>query len=543
MLQKYNKRRGGDWMTAAYKEMTITILETSDLHGCILPIQYADNSENEVGFAQIATLIRNEKLMNSNILLVDNGDLIQGTPLAYYHAKINNQPIDPMVLCLNALEYDAAILGNHEFNYGNDVLNKAISESHFPWLSANILHKATGQPYFGKPYVIKHLEHGVKIGLLGLTTPYIPNWENPQHIAEFEFISAVKAAQNWVKYLREVELVDLVVVSYHGGFERDIETGLPIEALTGENEGYQLCNEVDGIDVLLTGHQHRSIAADLNGVAIIQPGHQGRFLGKVTLKLEHKEGSWTLLRKITELLTIEGVKPDSNIIAMVQEHELNTQKWLDLPIGQLNGDMRIDDPMMTRTCDNALIEFINKVQMEYSAAHISNTALFDNESKGFSHEITMRDIVSNYIYPNTLKVIRITGQDIKDALEQSAGYFAAYDGVGFKISEAFAYPKPQHYNYDMWEGITYRINISQPLGSRVTLLHYQDKPMDLEAKFDVVMNNYRAGGGGNYRMFQGKPVVRDIPTDMSELLTNYILEKGTIEASVNKNWEVIFAEE
>jgi 2',3'-cyclic-nucleotide 2'-phosphodiesterase/3'-nucleotidase len=462
--------------------------------------------------------------------------------MAYYHAKIENQPVDPMVLCLNILEYDAAILGNHEFNYGNHVLNKAISESQFPWLSANILDKATGQPYFGKPYVFKQLEHGVRIGLLGLTTSYIPNWENPQYIAEFEFVSAVPSAQYWVNYLREEEQADIVVVSYHGGFERDFESGLPIERLTGENEGYQLSMEVEGIDVLLTGHQHRAIAAELGGVAVVQPSNQGRFLGKVTLELEHREGCWIISSKTTELLSIEGVEPDAEIIARVQEYELNTQKWLDLPIGRLNGDMRIVDPMQTRTCDNALIEFINKVQMEYSGASISNTALFGNESAGFGQEITMRDIVSNYIYPNTLRVIRITGQDIKDALEHSSGYFAPYDGEGFKISKAFTFPKPQHYNYDMWEGITYRINISKPLGSRVTLLNYQDKPIDLQAEFDVAMNNYRAGGGGNYTMFQDKFVVRDIPIDMSELITNYIMDKGTIVASVNQNWEVVFDE-
>jgi 2',3'-cyclic-nucleotide 2'-phosphodiesterase/3'-nucleotidase len=376
--------------------------------------------------------------------------------------------------------------------------------------------------------------------LLGLTTAYIPNWESPQHIAELEFISAVTAAKVWVKYLREVEKVDIIVVSYHGGFERDIDSGLPIERLTGENEGYQLCMEVDGIDVLLTGHQHREIATELGGVTVIQPSNQGRFLGKATLKLEQREGGWTLSSKTAELLSIEDVETDLELISKVQEYEQNMQKWLDLPIGQLEGDMRIKDPMLTRIRDNALIEFINKVQMECTGALISNTALFDNESTGFGREITMRDIVSNYIYPNTLKVIRITGQDIKDALELSASYFAPYDGVGFKISQSFTFPKPQHYNYDMWEGITYRINVSRPLGSRVTMLNYQDKPIELQDEFDVAMNNYRAGGGGNYSMFQNKFVVRDIPIDMSELLTNYIMGKGTIVATVNQNWEVVF---
>jgi 2',3'-cyclic-nucleotide 2'-phosphodiesterase/3'-nucleotidase len=203
------------------------------------------------------------------------------------------------------------------------------------------------------------------------------------------------------------------------------------------------------------------------------------------------------------------------------------------------GDMVVTDPMRVRLKDSPLIEFINRVQMELSGALISNTALFDNSSPGFPANVTMRDIVSNYIYPNTLKVIRITGQDIKDALEQSASYFKTYTGGQVEVSDKFRTPKPQHYNYDMWEGITYRLNISRPVGERVVQLDYEGSPIDLSATFDVVLNNYRAGGGGNYTMFQGKPVVKDIPTDVAELLASYIMERGTIEAACNDNWEVV----
>jgi 2',3'-cyclic-nucleotide 2'-phosphodiesterase/3'-nucleotidase len=521
------------------KEMNITILETSDLHGHILPIHYANNSYNEVGLAKVAAFIHQERLACPNILLVDNGDLIQGTPLAYHHAKIDNSPCNPMVLCLNELDYDAAVLGNHEFNYGKEVLGKAIKESHFPWLAANVVDKHTGEPYYGKPYLVKELQYGVRIGLLGLTTSYIPNWENPGNIDAFDFRDVVETAHKWVRYLREAERVDVVVVAYHGGLEKDIESGMPSEPLTGENQGYRLCEEVEGIDVLLTGHQHRAIAAEVNGVAVLQPGHQGSHLGKATLQLAFKEGRWLVMHKATELLPVKDILPSNDILDLVQTYESKTQKWLDLPIGQSTGDMSITDPMAVRTRDNALIEFINKVQMYYAGVNISNTALFDNQSRGFKPNITVRDVVSNYIYPNTLKVIRVTGQDIKDALEQSAAYFADYDGESYKVSKAFSAPKPQHYNYDMWEGIDYRINISLPLGSRVTMLYYEGQPIDLNASFDVAMNNYRAGGGGEYSMFRGKPVIRDIPTDISELLTTYILEKRTIEASVNANWEVV----
>ncbi|MNQ73922.1 Trifunctional nucleotide phosphoesterase protein YfkN precursor [compost metagenome] len=507
----------------------------------MFPIHYANNRPNDVGLSKISTLIAGERAKEAHVIVMDNGDLIQGTPLAYHHARLDNEPMNPMVLGLNYLNYDGAVLGNHEFNYGMDVLNKAVKESEFPWLCANIVDEETGDPYFGKPYLVKQLSDGVRVGILGLTTPYIPNWEDPKHIVGLRFVDPIATARTWVKLLKEQERVDVVVVSYHGGFERDMATGEPTEPLTGENQGYQLCMEVEGIDVLLTGHQHRSIAGiDINGVTIVQPGTAGVTLGKVSIVLEQSAEGWRIVSKQSELLSVANVVADPMLLERIHSYESKTQLWLDQPIGKLTGDMLVKDPMQIRTEDNALIEFINKVQMELSGAPISNTALFDNISPGFPADITMRDIVSNYIYPNTLKVIRISGQDIKDALEQSAEYFELSEKGDLGVSKSFMEPKPAHYNYDMWEGISYTLDISRPIGNRVVQLDYEGEAINLAASFDVVMNNYRAAGGGNYAMFQNKPVIKDIPTDVAELLAGYIMERGTIEASVNHNWKVIW---
>jgi 2',3'-cyclic-nucleotide 2'-phosphodiesterase / 3'-nucleotidase len=526
------------------ERLQLVLLETSDLHGHILPVNYANNQPEEYGLAKIAALIRREREQNEYVILIDNGDLLQGTPLAYYHAKIDNKPIDPSVQLLNELGYDAAVIGNHEFNYGLPVLKKAIRESKFPWLSANLVERTretqTEMPYFGKPYIIREFGHGLKVAVLGLTTPYIPNWENPAHIEGIGFLDAVGTARYWVEYLRKEEQADIVVVSYHGGFESSLSTGEPTEIPTGENQGHQLCMEVPGIDVLLTGHQHRMLSGiEVNGVIIVQPGSQGRALGKVRLEVIRTDGRWRIIQKSSELLYTEGVEADPRVLDITREYEMKTQQWLDQPIGHVEGDMRIHDPMEARIKDTAAIEFINRVQMHYSGADISNTALFDNDSLGFGPEVTMRDVVSNYIYPNTLQVIRITGQDIRDALEQSAAYFETYSGGEVRVSKEFSYPKPQHYNYDMWEGIDYLLDISRPAGERVVLLEKDGKPLDPTAEYDVAMNNYRAGGGGNYRMFQGKPIIKDFPTDVSELIASFILERRTIQASCDHNWKVI----
>lgn len=516
----------------------INILVTSDLHGNVLPIHYGSNEYSKVGLAKISTLIKREKTENKHTILLDNGDLIQGTPLTYHYARYMNHNKNPMIMLLNELSYDAAILGNHEFNYGMEILNQAVEEAHFPWLSANIISKTTGKPYFGKPYFVKQIED-LKVAILGLTTHYIPNWENPEHIKNLTFHEALETARDWVKFIRENEKPDLLIVSYHGGFEKDPVTGEPTEALTGENQGYRICTEIEGIDVLITGHQHRKLAGEINGVTIVQPSFNGQALGKITITLTKEKNNWAIKDKKAILLETTEVEADARSIDLIQVYEKETQAWLDQPIGKLDGDMTIPDPLKARLKDNALVEFINKVQMEIANTEISNTALFNNELKGFKEKITMRDIVSNYIYPNTLTVIRITGQDIKDALERSAGYFMVNNGE-VAISPSFSTPKPQHYNYDMWEGIDYILDISKPVGNRVIKLKKDGFDIDLTAEYDVVMNNYRAAGGGDYHMFKDKPVIKEISLDMSEILANYILERGKIEASVNENWKVIW---
>lgn len=518
----------------------VVIVETSDLHGFMLPRSYANHSEVGYGFARIASIIKKVRSMHPYTLLIDNGDCLQGTPLTYYHANINPNLENPVIACMNELQYDAAVLGNHEFNYGLPYLQSAVNASTFPWLSSNIIAEATGQPLLEKPYIVRVLDNGIRIGILGLTTSYIPNWEQPSHIEGLRFDDPIQVANRWVKHMKQVEQVDIVIVSYHGGFERDIETGEPTEPLTGENVGYALCEQVEGIDVLLTGHQHRELSgASINGVWIVQPANEGRYLGKVSLQLKKTNKHWHIEQCHTELIKAALYEPDARIEQLVSPIETLTQAWLDQPMGFVDGDMLISSPAEVRLSEHPLIEFINQLQMDVSGASISCTALFDNSSPGFGERITMRDIVSNYVYSNTLKVIRISGADIRAALEKTAEYFQLNAAGGIVVDDAFLHPKPQHFNYDMWEGITYALDISKPIGQRVIQLEQLGKPLADEQLFDVVMNNYRSGGGGNYNMFQGKPVIKDISIDMVELMANYIRKRRHIHASVNDNWRVM----
>src|SRR5215467_12301907 len=201
----------------------VVILGTTDMHGRIFPTDYYTNKYDNVGIAKVATLVKEARKNDPDLLLIDSGDTIQGTPLEYFHNQRNNAPPDPMMLAMNVLHYDAMTVGNHEYNFGLKVLEKARREAQFPWLSANTYDKGTSTTHY-KPYIIRDIQ-GVHIGVLGLTTPGIPNWENAPNYAGLEFHETVSEANKWVPLLREKEKADVVVIAMHMGIEEDLRTG------------------------------------------------------------------------------------------------------------------------------------------------------------------------------------------------------------------------------------------------------------------------------------------------------------------------------
>src|SRR5437763_5043109 len=278
----------------------VTLLSTTDLHGNILPVDYYTNKADNRGIAKLATLVKQARKDTPNLLLLDSGDTIQGTPLEYYHNRKNNQPPDPMMLSMNALHYDAMTVGNHEYNFGLNVLNKARHEANFPWLSANTYKKGTNETAYD-PYIIKEV-NGVRVGILGLTTPGIPNWENPPNYEGLEFREGVSEARKWVKVLREAEHVDLVVIAMHMGLEEDLRTGeINPSNVLNEKAAVKIARQVNGIDVILMGHTHREVPAVVtNGVLLTQADYWGHRLARVDLYLEKTEtngGRWHVVAK------------------------------------------------------------------------------------------------------------------------------------------------------------------------------------------------------------------------------------------------------
>lgn len=519
--------------------MKLTILATSDMHGYIYPTNFGSTNQNQpFGAAKAATVIERIQQETKNpVITIENGDFIQGSPLSFFLAKqLENFKPSELMNVLNLIQYDVGLLGNHEFNYGLDYLKMMEDACNHPIVCANILGQ-DGKPFYGKAYEIIE-KQGVKIAILGLTTQFIPHWEHPDHIKGLTFRSIVDTAKEYIPLLREQ--ADVVIVSYHGGFERDLETGAPTERLTGENEGYQLLHEVSGIDALVTGHQHRTLAQKVNGIPIIQPGFRGEFVGQITLNLKQVKQGWTITTSEAELIPTGNEVVAPRVAQAIRHVAAAVEKWLDQPLGRVNGSMKIKDPDQARIREHPYIEFIQKVQMDACGVDISGTALFNNEGKGFNEIITMRDVVTNYVYPNTLAVLRVSGADLKAALERCASFFKLEeDGKTLGINSLFINPKPQYYNYDMYEGIEYTLDISKPIGERVTKLEYHKNNVQSEDTLEIVMNQYRAVGGGDYLMFSADKIIREVQIDMTELIANYLQRHPVIDATVNHNFSVI----
>lgn len=504
------------------------ILETSDIHGYIFPTSYATKQYSNIGIAKVSSLVQEIRRSNENVLLIDNGDTIQGSPLSYYHAVFQTHTPNPMALAMNHLKYDAVSLGNHDFNYGFEYLSQFIKELNAPIINCNIL--KDGSKLFS-PYIIKQLNDGPKIAIIGAVTQYIPNWEQPNNILGLSFQNAYESIKNTVEEIRKD--VDLIVVSYHGGFEKSLETGVPTELQTGENLGYQILTNIPGIDVLLTGHQHRSIHINnIHNTAVLQPTHQGIEVGYAIISFEQKDGNWIVINKETSLLKTDAIPEDSSIINQIESFETDVQSWLDSPIGTLDKPMIVEDPFLSRLYKHDIVQFINDVQLEASKADISCNAL-GNSVVGFNKNITMRDIISTYIYPNTLVVLEVTGEQLKKILEFNAKYWVLNNGK-IEVNPWYTNPKPQHYNYDMFDGISYTIKVSNT-ENVIMDLNKDGKPVHSDDIFTLVVNNYRASGGGDFPVYKDLKVIKEIQTDMIELIANYILKyDGTISIK-NKN--------
>ena len=515
----------------------IVILSTTDMHGRIFPIDYYTNKYDNVGIAKVATLVKEARKNDPDLLLIDSGDTIQGTPLEYFHNKRNNTPPDPMMLAMNALHYDAMTVGNHEYNFGLNVLEKARSEAKFPWLSANTYDKGTPRTHY-KPYIVKEVS-GVRMGVLGLTTPGIPNWENVPNYAGLEFHETVSEARKWVAVLRNSEKVDLVVIAMHMGIEEDLRTGqINPSQVSNENAAIAIARHVPGVDIILLGHTHREVSSlVVNGVLLTQANRWASHVARVDLYLEQVGGRWHVIANSARTMPVtEKTTLDPEIAKLGEPYDKETQDWLSRAIGESSEELTARD---CRFRDTAIVDLIQRVQLEAGNADVSMAACFNPEARIPKGKVTVRNIAGLYEYENTLVTLELTGQQLKEALEHSAQYFREYE-QGKSLAELID-QRVAGYNFDMAAGVTYDIDLTKPFGQRIQNLKFKGRPLAPEQKLRVVTNNYRVNGGGNYTMYKGAPVVYRSSEEVRELIIDWVEKHKTVPTQSNANWRIVGA--
>ena len=517
------------------QRVQITVLGTTDLHGNIYPLDYYTNKPDNRGLAKIATLIARARKENPNAMLIDSGDTIQGTPVQYYHNKKNNTPRDPMMLVMSSLHYDSMTLGNHEYNFGLKVLEKARSEADFPFLSANTYDKDTQQTHY-KPYIVKEVS-GVRVGILGLTTPGIPNWENLPNYAGLEFREPVAEARKWVAELRNKERADLVIVAMHMGLEEDLRTGeINPGQVLNENRAAAIAREVPGVDAVFMGHTHRDTpAVYLNGVLITQANYWGRHLARADFYMENAAGRWRVYAKAARTIPVDDkVGPDPDVLKLAAPYDEETQKWLSRVIGESAEELTAKD---SRFRDTAILDLIQRVQLDEGKADVSMVAPFNLEARIAKGPVTVRDISGLYVYENTLVVLEVTGQQLKEALEHSAKFFRPYEAG--KSPADLVNDKIPSYNFDLAEGVEYDIDIRRPIGDRIQNLRFQGKPLAPTQKLRLATNNYRVNGGGGYVMYKNAPVVSRSSEEIREMIIDWVESHKTIPNQPTNNWKLL----
>jgi len=515
----------------------ITILSTTDLHGNIYPIDYNTNKPDSRGLARVATMVRQARKENPNLLLLDSGDTIQGTPLTFHHAKVNNKPPDPMMTVMSAIGYDAMAVGNHEYEFGLDALNKARAEARFPWLSANTYKKGTAEPYF-QPFLIKEVS-GVRIGILGMTTPGMPSLDDPElYYSRIDLREPVSEAKKWTALLREKEHVDLVIIAMHMGLEVDLRTGEEYPGqMPNENAALSIAQNVPGVDVILMGHTHREVSSVfINGVLLAQSDKWGRSIARADVYLERREAAsrWSIVAKSARTIPIgDHVEPDPEILRLAEPYHRETQLWLNQVIGESSVEMKAGEE---RFRDTAILDLVHRVQLELGA-DVSTAMTLNSKARIPRGPITVRDIIAFYEYEATPIVVEITGRQLREMLEHSARHFAAYK-PNTPLSELTDDRFPS-YTYDIAEGITYDLDISKPVGQRIENMRLRGQPVTPTQKLRLATITFRVNGGAGYTMFKNARVVYRSTKDLRELIIDWVKRNRQIPATPTNNWRLL----
>ncbi|MCX5225564.1 5'-nucleotidase C-terminal domain-containing protein [Streptomyces sp. NPDC006553] len=552
---------GGHGRPRPRKRYSFTVMGTTDLHGNVFNWDYFtdkefdDKAHNDVGLAKISTLVdqvRKEK-GRRNTLLIDAGDTIQGTQLSYYYAKVDpitarRGPVHPMAQAMNAIGYDAAALGNHEFNYGIPVLRKFEEQCDFPLLGANALDAKTLRPAFA-PYSMHRLRtpHGkdVKVAILGLTNPGIAIWDKANVSGKMVFPGLEEQAAKWVPRLRSMG-ADVVVVSAHSGSSGTSSYGDQLPHI--ENAAGLVAEQVPGIDAILVGHAHTEIPEYRvknketgKDVVLSEPLKWGQRLTLFDFDLVWEKGCWTVEKVAAQVLNSNTVAEDPEITGLLGDEHKKVVAYVNQIIGTSTAAMTTADAPWK---DEPIIDLINVVQAETvkaalaGGAHaalpvLSQASCFSRTARIPAGQVSIKDAAGLYPFENTLEARLMTGAQLKDYLEFSARYYVQTPaGAPVDTAKLTNAGNTPDYNYDAVSGLTYDIDVAKPAGSRIVNLSFEGKPLDPAAKFVLAVNNYRASGGGAFPHVAGAQQLWANSEEIRNTIIQWVKAKGTVDPSL-----------
>ncbi|WP_030667840.1 bifunctional metallophosphatase/5'-nucleotidase [Streptomyces cellulosae] len=555
----------------APRTWSFSILGTTDLHSHVFDwdyytdAAYKDSKGNSVGVARVATLVKQQREAKGEdrVLLVDAGDIIQGTSLAYYYARVDpitgtdghQGPQHPMAVAMNHMRYDAAALGNHEFNYGIDVLREFEQQCRFPLLGANALDAKTLRPAF-HPYTVKRIcvpgAPDIKVGILGLTNPGIALWDKDNVSGRMVFPGLVEQAKKYVPRLRALGC-DVVFLTDHSGLDGSSSYGDELPYV--ENASNLVAEQVPGIDAILVGHTHVEVSSYTvtnketgKDVVLSEPYCWGMRLTVFDFELELVHGQWKVTKTTAQTLDPKGVAEDAEVTKLLQaDHEL-VVKYVNTPVGTCTQDLSAAESCWK---DVPIMDFIHEVQTQTVKAGLSTAdaalplvsvaAPFSRTADIPAGDVTIRDIAGLYIYDNTLYGKKLTGAQLKDYLEYAAKYYHQVPS-GTKVDTGALTNANSFwdYMYDTAAGVSYEIDIAQAEGSRVKNLTYGGTAVTDDQVFVVAVNNYRANGGSGYPHIAAADIAYSSTNEIRQLMIDYVTGKGTLNPAdfAAANWKL-----
>lgn len=512
--------------------MMLTVLGTSDMHGTITSWSYEGNTDTaDRGLTHVKTIVDSVRKENPNTLLIDNGDTIQGTILTDDLYNKDMTVKNPMIEMMNYVGYDSMTLGNHEFNFGLETVEKIKKEAKFPVLSANIYYAKDGKN-FATPYTIKTV-NGAKVAILGLSVPTIKSWDASK-VTSLEFKHMAEEAKKYVKILKEKEKVDVIIVSAHSGLEsRHEEDGSDVAKLIAE-----ACPEVT---VMLTGHDHSVVNTTVNNVLVAAPTNGAVDMVRFDINLTKENGKWTVKNKAASLIDLKKVVADPGAVKVAEPSHTKTMNFLKNIIGKASGTFQpvseVPGIPEAQVRDTAVIDIVNKVQMYYTNSAVSAAALFKADSNLPYGDLNYANIFDIYKFPNTLVGVEVTGAQLKKYMEWSAGYYNTYKAGDLTISFD---EKVRSYNYDMFAGVTYKVDISKPAGSRIVDLKRGGSSVQDTDMIRLAINNYRYDGLKKLGILTNDNVVffNSDPTSLRSYIKDYIAMNKVVNPTVDNNWSI-----